>query len=65
MQVNNPCAILMQETSKQFLATAKPQDKYQVCFTILHIYLETMQLKINFYTVLLDGNSNGSNEKRF
>lgn len=30
IQVNNPCAILMQETSKQFLATAKPQDKYQV-----------------------------------
>eukprot|EP00026_Physarum_polycephalum_P000990 Phypoly_transcript_00991.p1 GENE.Phypoly_transcript_00991~~Phypoly_transcript_00991.p1 ORF type:complete len:1091 (-),score=239.01 Phypoly_transcript_00991:83-3355(-) len=29
IQVNNPCAILMQETSKQFLATAKPQDKYQ------------------------------------
>ncbi len=30
IQVNNPCAILMQETSKQFLCTAKPQDKYQV-----------------------------------
>ena len=44
IQVNNPCAILMQETSKQFLATAKPQDKYQVYFPRISLYAGALTL---------------------
>ena len=51
IQVNNPCAILMQETSKQFLATAKPQDKYQVYFPshLLRISLYAGALTLIYY----------------
>jgi hypothetical protein len=30
IQVNNPIAVLMQETTKAFLTTAKAKDKYKV-----------------------------------
>lgn len=30
IQINNPTAILMQDTSRQFLTTASPKDKYKV-----------------------------------
>jgi structural maintenance of chromosomes protein 6 len=30
IQVNNPCAILMQDTSRQFLAGSSEKEKYSV-----------------------------------
>lgn len=30
IQINNPCAILMQDTSRQFLTKSNPKDMYKV-----------------------------------
>ena len=48
IQINNPVAILMQETSKQFLSTAKPKDKYKVCF-----FWNFLGIFFNFYYFLI------------
>lgn len=40
IQVDNPLAVLSQETAKRFLASAKPKELYEVpCMYGIHVYL--------------------------
>ena len=42
IQINNPCAVLMQDTARRFLNTSKPKDKYS--FFLKATQLEQMRL---------------------
>ena len=56
IQVNNPIAVLMQETTKAFLTTAKAKDKYKVTTVKYYIFM---------FVVLFESNTVGSNGRRF
>jgi len=48
IQIDNPCSILMQDTSRQFLSDAKPQTKYKLF--LVATQLEQMRKDFTFVT---------------